>query len=496
MKATIFGASVVLALVCPAVFAGTGADLRLIDAIRNSDATAARALVKQGINVNAAQPDGSTALHWAVYHDDAETVDLLVRAKANVNAKNDFGATPLWIASSEGRAAMIDRLLRAGADPNVALLTGETPLMAASRTGNLEAVKLLLKRQANVNARESLRAQSALMWAVSEQHPEVTGMLIEFGADIRARTNVRHMLVNAGIDGNKRPTEDVTDLMEEEQGGFTPLLFAARAGDAKSAALLLDAGADVNDAAPTGVAALALAAHSDHPEVAKVLLERGADPNGAAGGYTALHAAILRGELDLVKALLAHHADPNALIAKPTPIRRNSQDFAINPSWVGVTPLWLAAKFSDADMMRALAAAGADPHFARKDGVTILMAPLAAGPGRHGITVPVARNPREVERQNLEAMKAAIEVGADVNAATAEGDTALHTAASGKLNSIVQFLVENGAKLDAKNHKGETPLVLASQKRPQNPYAALDEQPSTAAAVNTADLLRKLGATQ
>ena len=486
---------VLAALLGSSLFAGTTPDLRLIEAVKNSDDAKARTLIKQGINVNAAQPDGGTALQWAAYRDDSAGVELLLHAGANINAKNEFGATPLWIACSEGRATMADRLLRAGADPNVALLTGETPLMAAARTGNVEVVKQLLKHQANVNARESLRSQSALMWAVSEQHPEVVGMLLEFGADVKARTNVRHMLVNAGIDGNKRATEDLSDLMEEEQGGFTPLLFAARVGDAKSATLLLDKGADVNDMAPTGVAALALAAFSGHPDAAELLLERGADPNASAGGYTALHAAILRGDLGLVEALLAHHADPNAIIAKPTPIRRNSQDYAIHPSWVGVTPIWLAAKFSDAAMMRALASAGADPHFARKDGVTVLMAPLAVGPGRHGITVPLPRNPTEVERQNLEAMKAAVELGADVNAATVDGDTALHTAASGKLNSIVQLLVDSGARLDAKNHKGETPLALASRKRAPNPYAEV-EQPSATPVVATADLLRKLGATE
>ena len=468
--------------------AAAAADLRLVEAVRNSDTASLRGLIEGRADVNSSQPDGATALHWAVYQDNKEAADLLIRAGARVNAVNEFGATPLWVACTEGNADMIDRLLRAGADPNLALHTGETPLMTAARTGSLRAVRLLLVAGANVNARESSRSQTALMWAISERHPDVTALLLEFGADVKARTNIRRTLVNSGADGTQRLTTDRTDLFDEEEGGFTPILFAARAGDDRSARLLLEKGANAEDQAPTGASALVVAAHSAQPAVAMVLLDHGANPNSSGAGYTALHAAILRGDADLVKALLAHKANPNAVISRSTPTRRQSLDWAIHPSWIGVTPVWLAAKFSDAEMMRTLAQAGADPRFVRKDGTTVLMAPLAAGPGRRGVYGSIMRDPIEVEREALDAMKAALELGADVNASTEAGDTAIHVAASRRFNLVIQLLADNGAKLGEKNKKGQTPLALA-QPRPS-------ATGGPASNTSTADLLRKLGATE
>ena len=470
------------------ILAGAAPDLRLIEAVRNSDASAVRALLKQRVDVNATQPDGATALHWAAYRDDREAADLLIRAGARVNAANQLGATPLWVAANEGNTEMMDRLAAAGADPNLALGTGETPLMTASRTGNLAAVRTLLRHGASVNAKESSRSQTALMWAISERHSDVAALLVEFGADVKARTNVRHELVNSGADGTQRLTSDRSDLFEEDQGGFTPLLFAARAGDAGSAGLLIEKGASVNDAAPTGATALVVAAHSGQPEVAKVLLDHGADPNASDAGYTALHAAILRGDMDLVKVLLAHGANPNAVITKSTPTRRSSVDWAIHPSWVGATPLWLAAKFSDPEMMRTLAEAGADAHFSRKDGTSVLMAVLAAGPGRRGLLGYARRDPKDLERENLESMKTALALGADINATSEAGDTAMHAAALRRSKALIQWLAQNGAKVDVKNKKGQTPLALATPR----PAAAGMPPVDTSAA----DLLRRLGASQ
>ena len=118
----------------------------------------------------------------------------------------------------------------------------------------------------------------------------------------------------------------------------------------------------MNDALPDGTSALTLAAHSGNEAVATLLLEKGADPNAAAVGYTALHAAVLRSEIRLVEALLARGANPNAPITAGTPIRRSSQDFALPKALIGATPYFLAAKFLEVPMMRALAAAGADPR--------------------------------------------------------------------------------------------------------------------------------------
>src|SRR5206468_11287218 len=137
---------------------------------------------------------------------------------------------------------------------------------------------------------------------------------------------------------------------------------------------LLKAGADANDAQPDGVSALVLAAHSGHGHAAALLLEHGADPNAFGSGYTALHAAILRSDLTLVKALLAHGADPNLRMTKGTPMRRNSEDFELPATLVGSTPYFLAAKFVETDIMRALAAGGADTRLTMNSGETPLMA--------------------------------------------------------------------------------------------------------------------------
>src|SRR5262245_30134357 len=119
-------------------------DLRLLEAVKNRDRVLVRSFIEQHLNVNAAQPDGTTALAWAANRDDSETADLLIRAGANVNKANDYGVTPLLLACTNRSGPMIERLLKAGADPNAAQWTGETPLMLCARTGSVETVKLLL----------------------------------------------------------------------------------------------------------------------------------------------------------------------------------------------------------------------------------------------------------------------------------------------------------------------------------------------------------------
>ena len=161
---------------------------RLADAAAKQDMESVRALVRDKANVNAPQPDGATALHWAVHWDDLETAALLIGAGANVNAKNDYSATPLSLACTNGNAAMVEKLLASGANPNLAAASGETPLMRCARTGSAAAVKALLDRKADVSARNNEQGQTALMWAVAQKHPAVTDLLIKAGADIRARS--------------------------------------------------------------------------------------------------------------------------------------------------------------------------------------------------------------------------------------------------------------------------------------------------------------------
>ena len=495
---------VVLAMLASVRLVAGAADNRLIDAVRSKNKDAVSSLLKQRIDVNVAQPDGGTALHWAAHWDDPDTLDLLIRAGANVNATNELGATPLWIASAQGSAAMVERLLNAGANPNVALLEGETPLMAASHAGSVQAVKSLLAHGADVNAKERLRGQTALMWAAAQEHRDVVQALLELKADVTARTGVRTMVVNAGNQGGG--ANNVSDrynpggVMDERQGGFTPLLFAAERGSVESAKLLLNAGANVDDAAANGASAVVIAAHSGHTALAEFLLDKGANANAAGAGYTALHAALLRGDSDLVKALLAHGADPNIPLVKGTPVRRSSVDWALNFSWVGGSPIWLAAKFGDPEMMRALAAAGGNATTALKDGTTPLMAALGGGQGggqgtdrrsRFGLS-PLS--PEEAELATLDTVKTALDLGNDVNAVNQAGDTALHTAAGAGLDSVIKLLVDRGAKLDVKNQKGQTPLQVAAGPPAAGGGVNNNANDAGRGRKSTVELLRKLGA--
>ena len=467
-------AVVLLALVS---VGATANDLRLVQAARDRDAASVRALLAEGADVNATQPDGTTALHWAAHRDDLDTADLLIRRDANVNAMNELGATPLWVSCVHGGAPMIERLLQAGADVNAALPSGETPLMTAARTGIVEAVRALLNHGADVDAIELSRGQTALMWAVAQRHTDVAGLLIQHGADVRARSSIRRVIVNTGTAGGDAQFEG-SMVVPEDRGGYTALLFAARHGDVASARLLLDAGADANDTAPTGTSALVVAAHGGHTALGTFLLEQGADPNAADAGYTALHAAVLRGDDELLQALLAHGADPNTRLARATPFRRLGRDWAMDWTWVGATPFWMAAMFADAAMMQTLAAGGAVPSSTMEDGTTPVMAPLAMRDRRPGSDRAL------VETSTLEAVRTAAELGVDLHAADDAGNTALHYAAASAFDSVVEFLVSRGAELDLKNAEGQTPLAMTATPRRRG-----SRDPE-----RTAELLRQLGA--
>jgi uncharacterized protein len=419
----------------------------LIEAAKSVDKDALRTLLKQGVNVNAVEADGATALHWASYRDDLEGADLLIRAGARVNVANDLGATPLWTASLNGSAAMVRRLLDAGADPNLALLRGETPLMVAARTGNPDVVEHLLARGARVNTRAA-RGQNAVMWAVAQKHANVVKVLLAHGADIHARTEVWSQIMAVPPHGLPEYNRSI------KHGGDTALMFAARAGDLNSARILVEAGANVNDADAEGISAMVLAAHSGFADLVEFLLDKGADANSSAAGFTALHEAIMRRDERIVTALLAHGADPNVPLRVWTPERRASADFNFAPALVGATPFWLAARFSQPNVMRLLVKHGADPLFVhrnvyygsdmndrRTQATTALMAALGIGGGRAWI-----RPDRDyLEALVLETVTLAVDLGVDVNAVNTDGRTALDAAKAG-YESVLKFLVEKGAK--------------------------------------------------
>ena len=470
-----------VALIALAARSAAAADTRLVEAVMQQDRAAVRALLAAGADVNAAQPDGATALHWAAHWDDGELVGRLLGAGAAVDATNELGVTPLSLACLDASPVVVEKLLAAGADPNIALPSGETPLMTAARTGNVAVVKLLVSRGADLNAGERVQGQTALMWSAAGRFPEVARILVEAGADVRARSQVRKRRVGTELGGF-----NAAAAREIDKGGYTALLFAVQQGTLETVKLLLAAGADVNDAAPEGTSALVVAAHSGHGAVATFLLERGANPNAADAGYTALHAAVLRGDVDLVKALLARGADPNAPVVKATPARRNSADYALEFDMVGATPFWLAARFLEPAIMRAVLAAGASPVFATKDGVTPVMAAVQA---RRRVEPGFTADPIHDEQLMVESVTVAVEPGVDVNAAGSDGTTALHTAASRGLNRVIELLAKRGARLDVKNKKDQTPLALA--------LTGAGSRATANGGVNaTAELLRTLGATE
>ena len=471
------------ALVGAQAAAAAAPEAALADAARRADWATVRTLLAEGADVDAREGDGSTALHWASYHENREVADLLIRAGAEVDAANDLGVTPLWAACENGSPAMAGILLRAGADPNRALPFGETLLMTAARTGNADVVGQLLAAGADVDAATAEGAygeQTALMWAVAQGHAAVVEVLLAHGADVGARSStftetVKTISTYANY-GLQCVPRDECYITEVQSGGFTPLLFAARVGDVASARLLVAAGADVNEATPDGAGALAVAALSGSGDVAAFLLDSGADPNAAAGGYAPLHAAILHRDAVLAEALLSAGADPNARVSASTRYTRDSADFYFPPWYVGARAFWLAARHREAGLMRLLARHGADPlathspaywtrdrrtaagrMWLEEGETTALMAAVGLG-GRDPLwsvdhrarvaeATELGRGPdvAEMEAATLAAVRAAVELGVDVDAANALGRTAVDAALDDSFDDVVAFLIDHGA---------------------------------------------------
>ena len=442
-----------LAAPAGAVAEAAGGDGRaLIAAVRGQDLETSRALIDQGVEVDAVQPDGATALHWAAYHDAVELVDLLIGAGAAVDAANDYGVTPLGLACDNAAGATVARLLAAGAEPNRPRGTGETPVMTCARTGSAEAVRELLAHGGDPSAVEPWRGQTALMWAAGGGHADAARALIEHGADAGARS----------------------------KAGYTALLIAAREDDPALVGDLVAAGADVNASAPDGTTPLHVAVVRGHAGLAMALLEHGADPNADGPGYTALHWAagswhteltgrlrgidtdadpewrslngLRAGKLALVDALLAHGADPDVRLGRhPPQFGFASQRFRV--SLLGATPFLLAAMDANVEVMRRLVAAGADTRAATDENNTPLM--VAAGLGQ------VPAETRVTGDGAREAVELVLALGGDVNAVNLRGRSALYGAAHIRSDAIVQLLVDRGARVNLEDDRGITPLMVA-----------------------------------
>jgi ankyrin repeat protein len=433
----------------------------LLAAARDADWDRLAILLDSGADVNSAWGDGSTTLHWSSYHDDVDTTRRLLARGADVNAANDLGATPLWLAAENASEAMTRLLLEAGADPSIALSSGETPLVTAALTGNAAVVKLLLAAGADPNI-VMTRQQTPLMWAANRGHSEVVELLVAHGADVNARTEVRHEYVKSEKEQDSHPAYKYWI----DNGGHTPLLFAARAGDLASARALVQGGAAVDGLSAFGLSPLIMAVHGGNAELVEFLLEQGAAVDLAASGQTALHVAILRGDLDAVEVLLEHGANPDAFLQAPTPVRRQTTDYNFHDALVGGTALWLAARFTEPAIMAALLEAGANPHaannvsypaqrlgdnyLAEEGEISVLMAAVGMGHRRLRLSwwTPERRagiTGRDQEALILAAVKLAVEAGVDLNLRDAEGQSALDFAKARRYRSVVDYLESVGA---------------------------------------------------
>jgi ankyrin repeat protein len=467
-------------------------DLRVADAAKDGNRAAVKELLRQHADVNAAQADGMTALHWAVQANDAATVQLLIAAGADAKAVNRYGITPLHLAAKNGNAVMIETLIKAGANPNAALPEGETVLMTAARTGDAAAIKTLLAHGANPNAKENTLGETALMWAAGENHADAIRMLVEFGADKNARSTVLHLApfkwVTSGMVSTTLP-----------RGGWTPLMYAARQNAMEAAKALAEAGADLNARDPDGTTALVFAIINAHFDLAAMLLEKGADPNVADDtGMAALYAAVDMhtlgammsrpapklvdnlSSLDLIRLLLAHGANPNARLLKPVFGRHhNGGDASLGE---GSTPLMRAVKTNDVPVIKMLFDAGADPLLTQKDHTTVVMIAAAGGAraGAYAAAFDVT------EEGAIDTIKLCMQRGADLNAFNDSGLTALHLAAQRGADKVVKFLAENGAKLDQKDKQNRMPVDIAGEP------TIIPGRPAAPAHESTMKLLREL----
>lgn len=476
------------------------APAEVADAVMQRDAGRLQGLLKAHADVNAPEPDGSTALHWAAYQGDAHVAAMLLAAGAHPNAVTDTGMTPLLLACEAGKVDLVEALLHAGADANQTLGGGETPLMMAARTGSVPVLKVLLAHGVSVAAREKKRGTTALMWAASNGNSDAVRFLISKGADFSARSastepgrrpylaqtgreRISEFAGGYGLAGKvvkqDSDTPAAQELVQEQiataktvlaehplpkppppsrkkWGGLTPLIFATRQGDLATVKILVEAGADVNETSEFGWTALLDATQNKYYRIGEYLLQHGAKPNIANGGgwnplYIATDNRNIEGgdypvrkpdmdHLDFIKELLAAGADPNLRMHSSTETRT-----VFTNQWLvedGATPFLRAAQSGDLVLMKLLLEHGADPKIATDYNVTPLM--VASGIGWvEGVTYEWS------PQETLAAVQFLLDHGADINAQDTEDlRTALMGAAHKGRSDVVQLLVDHGAKLD------------------------------------------------
>ena len=449
-------------------------DLRVANAASQGDRDAVAALIKQKVDVNTAQGDGMTALHWATFKDDLVLAKMLLAAGANVKVTTRNGAiTPLNMAAKNGNAAMVSALLKAGASATEITAEGMTPLMAAALSGSVDTTKVLLDAGAEVNAREKAHSQTALMFAAAEGRADVIKLLASRGADLKATTEVVKLeKARFDDDGNPIPVRP-----DESAGGSTvtggntvmgamnALLFASREGMLDAVKALVAAGADLNQPNAEKSTPLIIAIANAHYTTAKYLVDAGADVNLVnSDGLTPLYATINMqyapvswapnplpdqekvSHIELMKALLDKGANPNVKLRKKLWFSPTSHDQQwVNP--IGATPFWRAAQGDDAVAMKLLVAHGADYKLTNSTGSTALH--MASGLGYSGNFSQTNMD------QWMDSVKYLVEdLKMDVNTADNQGYTPIMGAAWRGNNNLVQYLADHGAKLDARNKRG------------------------------------------
>jgi len=464
------------------------APVPLVSAVRDKDTAAIGTLLaaKPKVDVNQRSPDGTSALHWAVYNDDVPTIEKLIAAGADVNASNDYQATPLTEAAIIGNSTVLRKLLAAGANAESRNADGQTALMILSRSSNVEAAALLIARGADVNAREQWRGQTALMWAAAEAQPAMVKLLLAHGARVNEQSNINQF---------ERQVTAEPRMQARPSGGFTPLLYAARRGCTECARLLLSNGADINLTDPEGVSPLLLATLNFSFDTASLLIAQRADVDKwDTWGRTALYAAVDMNTLptggradrpsadrttgiELIAQLLKAGANPNPQLKLFPPYRSLRDDRgADNMLSIGTTPLLRAAKAGDIQAIKLLLASGARADLPTATGITPLMA--AAGNGSTNLDT---RGRYKTEAQADEAVRLLLAAGANINARDRAGQTALHGAASWGYNTLVRTLVANQADLIAKDAQGRTPADVAKGSSSGSGRGSLPPRPETEA---------------
>jgi ankyrin repeat protein len=462
-----FSVALLIAATAAAADRVASKDLRLVEAAKARNTAAAVALLQKRIDPNIAEPDGTTALHWAVRYDDVTLVERLIKAGAKANATNRYGVTPITLACESGSGAVIEQLLKAGVSPNATGPLGETALHTCAHTGNLDAAKALLARGAAVNAGDNWRGQTPLMWAAAQGHAAMVRMLVEAGADVNTRSTV--------VTWERQRTAEPRDKWLPP-GGFTPLLLAARAGCVDCVKALATSGANINEIDPENHTALVLALMNGEFDVAGALIDAGIDINIADNvGRTALLAAVdahtmpssnrpapkeadsTLSSMDVIQTLLAKGANVNAALRAPLPYRTKLDRGGDGVLGAGTTPLLRAAKAGDTPVIKMLLDKGANPKAATRNGVNAIMMAANVAAREEDMT---GRN--KTQKDAIETITLLLAAGTDVNGADNQGRTAAHGAALWGLTDVVKFLHANGAKLDVKDKRGLTALDTAN----------------------------------